>query len=664
MNTNATEQARHAKLIHDAIKRGQVAFSHGDRAEAIRWLDRARRLAPRDGTIMLLMASHLLGYDNPRAEALFGEVLASHQVRDAWLGLATARVLSGNVAAAADALVAVLSRYAFRPDVAPVADKVARAVGASGWCGLASDGTVIARTFTSTAVAATIDGNHIDGLTLPGHWPRALLAAAQVGDRDLFGSPISLRAIGRVEGRVEPTEDGLRGWAWCPGDPDADPGLIVESGRIRFEVVASEPAEVVGLAPLARPRSFVIRKDDLPRSGAHIHLRGRDGRELPIGALGKPLGSRGAVLRPHPVARRAAVGTVILVTHSDGGGVERCVQTSIAAHKASGRRAIILRPVKPDDGVPAIALDDGSEPQRRFEMPGEHAALIRILRRFRPIEIEFHHFLQHDPSIFQIARELNVPYEAHTHDYAWFCPRIALVGRADRYCGEPAVRECEHCVAELGPLLKEDIPVAALIDRSREFLLGARRVVAPSHDAAERMRTHFTGIAPVAIAHEDDRAVAEPPPIPRITGTVRVCVGGAIGLHKGFHVLLACARDAARRSLDLDFVVAGTTIDDQSLIDTGRVFVTGPYSVDEAVPLIRAQAASFAFLPSIWPETWCFGLTELWRAGLRVVAFDIGAPAERIRGTGRGFLLPLGLPAAEVNDAFLHVARGRSLLPI
>jgi glycosyltransferase involved in cell wall biosynthesis len=178
------------------------------------------------------------------------------------------------------------------------------------------------------------------------------------------------------------------------------------------------------------------------------------------------------------------------------------------------------------------------------------------------------------------------------------------------------------------------------------------------------MRTHFTGIAPVVIAHEDDRAVAEPPPIPRITGTVRVCVGGAIGLHKGFHVLLACARDAARRSLDLDFVVAGTTIDDQSLIDTGRVFVTGPYSVDEAVPLIRAQASSFAFLPSIWPETWCFGLTELWRAGLRVVAFDIGAPAERIRGTGRGFLLPLGLPAAEVNDAFLHVARGRSLLPI
>jgi glycosyltransferase involved in cell wall biosynthesis len=135
-------------------------------------------------------------------------------------------------------------------------------------------------------------------------------------------------------------------------------------------------------------------------------------------------------------------------------------------------------------------------------------------------------------------------------------------------------------------------------------------------------------------------------------------------LHKGYDVLLACARDAKQRRLDLTFVVAGTTIDDQRLMDTGRVFVTGPYQPDEAVPLIRAQDAALALLPSIWPETWCLGLTELWRAGLRVVAFDIGAPAERIRQTGRGFLLPLGCATSAVNDALLNAARGRSFLPI
>ena len=49
--------------------------------------------------------------------------------------------------------------------------------------------------------------------------------------------------------------------------------------------------------------------------------------------------------------------------------------------------------------------------------------------------------------------------------------------------------------------------------------------------------------------------------------------------------------------------MVGTTIDDQRLMDTGRVFVTGPYQPEEAVALIHAQNAALAFLPSIWPET-------------------------------------------------------------
>jgi len=120
-------------------------------------------------------------------------------------------------------------------------------------------------------------------------------------------------------------------------------------------------------------------------------------------------------------------------------------------------------------------------------------------------------------------------------------------------------------------------------------------------------------------------------------------------------VLLACARDAAARDLPLEFIVVGHTIDDRRLMATGRVFVTGEFRAEEATSLIRAQQAGLALLPSISPETWCYALTDAWRAGLRVAAFDIGAPAERIRRTGRGFLLPLGLSAPAINNALLAV---------
>jgi hypothetical protein len=39
-----------------------------------------------------------------------------------------------------------------------------------------------------------------------------------------------------------------------------------------------------------------------------------------------------------------------------------------------------------------------------------------------------------------------------------------------------------------------------------------------------------------------------------------------------------------------------------------------------------------------------------------VVAFDLGVQAERIRRTGRGVLLPLGLPPAAINSALLAAA--------
>ena len=46
-------------------------------------------------------------------------------------------------------------------------------------------------------------------------------------------------------------------------------------------------------------------------------------------------------------------------------------------------------------------------------------------------------------------------------------------------------------------------------------------------------------------------------------------------------------------------------------------------------------------MPALWPETWRDTLSQMWLAGLDVMAFDLGVPAERVRATRRGRLLPL-----------------------
>lgn len=352
---------------------------------------------------------------------------------------------------------------------------------------------------------------------------------------------------------------------------------------------------------------------------------------------------------------RSRAGSVLLVTHGEGGGVEEAVQSRCAALRAEGLRPIVLRPGQ--DGCQVDAF-----PNLRHALPAELPVLAALLRPDRPRWLEVHHLLGHDRSVLELAGLLEIPVETWVHDYASLCPRIALVGRDRRYCGEPDVEQCEDCVADLGSLTGDPTGVADLLTRSASELGGSRRVVTGSRDTAQRLRRHFPLLHPEVRPWEDDRRLPEAEP-GRKADTTRICVVGAIGVEKGYDVLLACVRDARRRGLALEFVVCGYTQDDERLLAAGPVQVTGRYAAHEAVKLIRAQRAELALIPSVWPETWCFALSRAWEAGLNAVAFDLGAQAERIRGTGRGWLLPLELPIPAINDALLRLASPTGALP-
>ena len=82
--------------------------------------------------------------------------------------------------------------------------------------------------------------------------------------------------------------------------------------------------------------------------------------------------------------------------------------------------------------------------------------------------------------------------------------------------------------------------------------------------------------------HENDAALGDPPPA-AATSRCRVCVIGAIGIHKGYQVVLDCARDAAERRLPLEIVVVGNTLHDPRLLAERRVCDAGGYAADEVV---------------------------------------------------------------------------------
>ena len=433
--------------------------------------------------------------------------------------------------------------------------------------------------------------------------------------------------------------------------------------------------------------SFGAARTDLMRRNLEVLNRLHPGYDAmilahiaadPLAAARRALDlARWSRARRARVARDMAPRAALLITHAQGGGVERVVRERARQLHAQGLRPIVLRP----DGDVVLVSDASLEevfPNLRFALPSEFEALVAMLAPEGVLHAEWHHLLGHHVLLRTLCGRLGIPYDAYVHDYAWFCQRIALVGPSGRYCGEPNVEGCEACIRVQGSNLAEYISVPALLARSASELKAARRVIAPSRDAATRIARHFPKVRPEIVPWEDDRpdlslerlaAVSSLAPrrVPEraphrstssgVGASGRIAVIGGIGREKGYDVLLACLEEVRERGLPLDFVVVGHTPDDAALMDAGCRFVTGEYREDDAVALIRAQEADLAWLPSIWPETWCFTLSLAWRAGLAVAAFDLGAPAERIRSTRRGTVLPLGLPVGQLAMQLLRLCR-------
>jgi glycosyltransferase involved in cell wall biosynthesis len=70
------------------------------------------------------------------------------------------------------------------------------------------------------------------------------------------------------------------------------------------------------------------------------------------------------------------------------------------------------------------------------------------------------------------------------------------------------------------------------------------------------------------------------------------------------------------------------------------VVLHGAYEREEVAWKIKAIGPHLGAIFSIWGETYCHSLTELWACGVPVLTFDMGAIGERIRATGGGWLLP------------------------
>jgi GT2 family glycosyltransferase len=278
-------------------------------------------------------------------------------------------------------------------------------------------------------------------------------------------------------------------------------------------------------------------------------------------------------------------------------------------------------------------------------------------------------------SVIRSVRCWGVRVVSTIHDFSPICPRNHLIDDSEDYCGMPGPTHCNACAKNdlvSGP--NSDLKdIASYRAAHQELLACAERTFVPSEDTRVRLQPYLRQLRLEAKRHlEPAVAVAEGPrfrprSVPQAERPLRVALIGAIGPHKGSLVLFGCASDAMKRKLDLDFQVIGYTDIDERL-ERVNVNISGPYfSPEDFRGKIERYAPDIAFFPSIWPETYLYTLSEAFNHGIFPVAFDVGAPAERILEAEWGALIDFDerYNFSFINDSLLELRnRGANGVPI
>ncbi len=241
------------------------------------------------------------------------------------------------------------------------------------------------------------------------------------------------------------------------------------------------------------------------------------------------------------------------------------------------------------------------------------------------------------------------------HDYFPVCPSYNLMSVKGRFCDLPDLDQCQECYRSLGQTSGLRPPsISEWRAAWAGFLAKADNLVVFSQDSARIVGRVWPDLVhAIRVAPHEPAAIPRPvktePNAPPVMGVL-----GSIGYNKGAGVLRALAEQWRGRHR---IVVIGKM--DPSFRHK-RIEVHGTYDRGAVSDLAEFYGVTHWFVPSIWPETFCFAAHECLATGLPVLAFQIGAHGDAVSSHPNGTVMPNGMSDAALGDIVSEWLSGSS----
>lgn len=313
---------------------------------------------------------------------------------------------------------------------------------------------------------------------------------------------------------------------------------------------------------------------------------------------------------------------ILIVSHALGGGVERHVSELV---QALWRRCHFIRLV-PRNRMFDVLLPGLTQCEDvlrlSFEWPRDRELCWRFLSQLGIERAHVHHVIGFEKDFWADFLSYNLPFDITLHDHCVF--NQVIPGSLDVAGRQDWLSRVQRCFS------------SDYRKSGRHLLLlmhSAQRIFVPSQLLQQYIEACFGGAFSdrlMCCPHaEIEQGPSYKSPWLRplgSTGSLRVLCLGMLSAEKGALVLARVAREAERQGLQLEFHLLGSCHAQlpQSIQRHGA------YRDEDLPGLLDTLAPNVLWLPAQCPETWSYTLSAGLKAGLPVIATNIGVFPERL----------------------------------
>jgi GT2 family glycosyltransferase len=358
--------------------------------------------------------------------------------------------------------------------------------------------------------------------------------------------------------------------------------------------------------------------------------------------------------------------TILIVDHDIGGGANH-YRNELIQNLLIKNKQIILFTDNDMSGLMQITFY--SKKHKLVAKLDDLNSFKNIFNLFEIDEIVYNNAVNHrDPlslikDILDLKKEFKFKITTLIHDFYPICPSYTLIDKDGKYCGVPkSIDTCKSCVNKLNPtysgILNENNNILEWRRLWGSFIKSSHNVVCFSNSSKEILLKAYPFIKSniKVIPH---LVKWKPTKVPIVkSSNLHIGIIGAINYAKGASVLNEILNYIEKNQLQIKVTLLGEI---SLFFYNPKLKILGRYEKNELPNLIEKNRINMILMPSIWPETFSYVVSEIIKMDLPLVSFGLGAQGEKVKAYKKGLVLPLTLSTEDLLNSIISFNKNFSL---